>query len=133
LIPLLHKSKKLEIDVSKYDKSQRRIHLLVETKIFKLLGLPEYICNLWITAHTHTQFSNSSVDVSGEILYQRKSGDAATFFGNTIVLMASLCILYDLSETYLCMFAGDDSLLFFHPNTTQNLDKNKECAEVFQF
>lgn len=46
------------------------------------------------------------------IPYQRKSGDASTFLGNTLFLMAVICDRIPVRDLQLALFSGDDSLLY---------------------
>lgn len=102
----------LEIDISKYDKSQGRVLLKFECEIYKLLGLSDFDIQLWINYHEKTVISDGPDGVKATSWYQRKSGDAATFFGDTVVFMGIIAALYDLDNIKLGIFAGDDSLHF---------------------
>ena len=73
----------LEIDFSKYDKSQGLAALLFDCKLMRYLGVPEELIALWRSAHTVTYLCDRTNKVKLRVIYQRKSGDASTFFGNT--------------------------------------------------
>nr|UTQ79654.1 replicase protein [Aphis craccivora nege-like virus 1] len=124
---------KLEVDMSKYDKSQNELHLLIELKIFERLGMSEFARKLWYNAHMYTKFRDPCTKISGNIWYQRKSGDCATFLGNTLILMATLCTCYEMDDVRMGLFSGDDSLLYFRKNTMQEFDQAFDIANVFNF
>ncbi|QBR99594.1 hypothetical protein [Manglie virus] len=105
---------KLEIDISKYDKSQRELALEFECKLMKMFGVDDDIVELWFNAHVLTQVYDKTTKLSALISYQRKSGDASTFIGNTLFLMAVVCDLIPVSTLDLALFSGDDSLLYGH-------------------
>lgn len=83
---------KLEADISKFDKSQGKLILRIETEIYRLLGLPEVLISLWINAHEHTVLRDRTNGINAFVDYQKKSGDASTFFGNTLVTMLVIII-----------------------------------------
>lgn len=103
--------KKLEIDISKFDKSQGKLILLIEIEIYVLLGMPRYLAKLWFLAHEKTTLVDRLNKIKAWVDYQRKSGDASTFFGNTIVLMIVLAIIFNMHDVLLAILAGDDSLI----------------------
>lgn len=102
---------KLEIDISKYDKSQRELALEFECKIMLAFGVPPDVVELWYNAHILTEVYDRCSRLKAFIAYQRKSGDASTFVGNTLFLMAVICDLIPVSELVMALFSGDDSLL----------------------
>lgn len=77
------------------------------------MGMPEFLCKLWYDAHEHTYGKSRSAGAGVNIDYQRKSGDASTFFGNTLITMIVLACVCNMSSVVLAVFAGDDSLLWF--------------------
>ncbi|UHK03236.1 MAG: polyprotein [Hangzhou merodon fulcratus virga-like virus 1] len=114
-----------ELDISKYDKSQGELALLFDVRMMRALGIPEYICRLWITAHTVTTLTDRKAGIKSRVIYQRKSGDPFTFLGNTLHLMGAIGIVVDLSKVVMAVFAGDDSGIF----TTEEL--SIENVDVF--
>nr|BAS69360.1 hypothetical protein [Negevirus Nona 1] len=111
LSPLLEK---LEIDISKYDKSQRELALEYECKLMRYFGVSEDMIELWFNAHVLTEIYDRTTKLKALIPYQRKSGDASTFIGNTLFLMGVICDLIPVSTLDLAIFSGDDSLLYGH-------------------
>ncbi|APG77698.1 RdRp [Hubei virga-like virus 9] len=119
----------LEVDISKYDKSQSRVVLLFECAMMRNFGVPEYWVNLWWNAHESTTLVDKDNHISCDVDFQRKSGDASTFFGNTMFLMALMATLYDLNNVDFACFAGDDSLIIGGPNLHH--DYSEQCANLF--
>lgn len=119
-----------EIDFSKYDKSQGELHLRIEMRIFELLGLPSDYLTYWYAAHYYTQVNDYTGGFKAWMLYQRKSGDAATFLGNTLICMAMLSSLYDMEKCALGLFAGDDSLVL-GPQVILEKNMEYEAAVIF--
>lgn len=105
---------KLEIDISKYDKSQRELALEFECKLMLRFGVAPDIVELWFNAHVLTRVYDKTTKLKALVSYQRKSGDASTFIGNTLFLMAVVCDLIPVSQLELALFSGDDSLLYGH-------------------
>lgn len=108
----LGNSTSIEVDVSKFDKSQGELLLKFECKIYEILGLPVEMCKLWYDIHEKGVLRDLKNGLSITVAFQRRSGDAATFIGNTIVLMGMLGSVYDLQSCTLGLFSGDDSLLY---------------------
>lgn len=106
--------KKLEIDISKYDKSQGWLALEYECALMCRFGVPRDMVKLWYDAHVLTQVYDKSSKMRALVPYQRKSGDASTFLGNTLFLMAVISDLVPVDQLKLALFSGDDSLLVGH-------------------
>lgn len=79
------KSARVENDISKYDKSMRAWSLLFEVKLYKALGLPDYLALIWYNSHVVSRYLDPVNGFSASFEYQRRSGDASTFFGNSLV------------------------------------------------
>nr|DAZ87875.1 TPA_asm: hypothetical protein [Fasciogiga virus] len=103
-----------EMDISKYDKSQGFLTLEFEMLFFRHFGVPERLINLWYYAHVHSKFFERLTGVKGKISFQRRSGDASTFLGNTAFLLAVIADSVDVSTISMCLAAGDDSLVVGH-------------------
>jgi 23S rRNA U2552 (ribose-2'-O)-methylase RlmE/FtsJ len=86
----------IEFDVSKYDKSQDSLTLAFETRLMAHMGVPSYWVRLWYNAHVLSTIYSRNHDLKFLVMYQRKSGDASTFLGNTVYLMATLASVYDM-------------------------------------
>ncbi|APG77795.1 RdRp [Wuhan house centipede virus 1] len=77
----------MEIDISKYDKSQGLLALEFDCLVLSYFGMPQYFVELWRNAHMLTKIMDRSSGLSCLIPFQRKSGDASTFILNTVFLM----------------------------------------------
>lgn len=100
----------LELDISKYDKSQDSLALMFECQLMERFGVPQEICNLWFDAHAVTHVRDKNTGMRATVCFQRKSGDASTFIGNTAFLMGVVaCVCPDLR---FGVFSGDDSVIW---------------------
>lgn len=101
---------------------------MFELMVYGMLGMSEFDMQLWWNAHEYSYLKDMSNGVSAKVWFQRKSGDAATFFGNTVVLMGVISVLFDLDKIVMGMFAGDDSLLI-----GEDFDEDKKffCGNLF--
>nr|USL90409.1 MAG: RNA-dependent RNA polymerase [Cucumber mosaic virus] len=102
----------LEIDLSKFDKSQGEFHLLIQEHILNGLGCPAPITKWWCDFHRFSYIRDRRAGVGMPISFQRRTGDAFTYFGNTIVTMAEFAWCYDTDQFDRLLFSGDDSLGF---------------------
>ncbi|AAU95676.2 RdRp [Strawberry necrotic shock virus] len=122
-----------EIDFSKFDKSQGRLHHDVQFKLFLMLGIPEHFVTTWFNAHEVSHIRDRDCGVGFSVDYQRRTGDACTYLGNTLVTLSVLSYVYDLSSPNILFVAasGDDSLI----GSTQPLPRDKEdlCVSLFNF
>nr|QNJ34552.1 ORF2 [Bemisia tabaci virga-like virus 1] len=122
----------VENDMSKYDKSQGEVLRIMEDLIFFLLGMPLWLIRIWSAAHRRTHLRDWLHGLYVSLENQRKSGDPSTFFGNTLVLLIILCVVYDLREILLMILAGDDSCLFLMPGATAfGYDPSSRVADFF--
>nr|QQM16332.1 putative replicase [Tohsystermes virus] len=101
----------VELDLSKYDKSQSFLTLYLECIWMRDMGVPEWIVALWYLMHETTRLNDRKNKFSFWVMYQRKSGDPSTFIGNTFFLLSVLLSLIDVDMVELMMLAGDDSLV----------------------
>nr|UZP17318.1 RNA-dependent RNA polymerase [Peanut stunt virus] len=102
----------LEIDLSKFDKSQGELHLMIQEEILNLLGCPVDVSKWWCDFHRYSYIKDKRAGVSMPISFQRRTGDAFTYFGNTLVTMALFSWCYDTDQFDRMLFSGDDSLAF---------------------
>lgn len=127
-----------EIDFSKYDKSQGLLALQFETQIMKELGVPTELILVWVLMHRSSTLISLEHKFKAKVVYQRKSGDAMTFLGNTMFLMAVIATAIDAIDPkwvrkqrkVFGVYAGDDSYLWM----TQDFDREKFlkfCTVVF--
>lgn len=102
---------KLEVDIGKYDKSQMEIALECDCEFLRRFGVDTEIIKLWRYSHMITHVRNRQSRLATTIAYQRKSGDASTFLGNTLFLLAVLADRIPLDEMVMVLVSGDDSLI----------------------
>ncbi|AHJ89006.1 putative polymerase [Cassava Ivorian bacilliform virus] len=100
----------VEIDLSKFDKSQGELHLEFQRLLLLRLGLPAHLVNWWCELHIKSFISDPNAGVAFPCAYQRRTGDAFTYFGNTLVTMAEFACCFDCSQFEIMLFSGDDSL-----------------------
>jgi len=122
--------KYLENDFSKYDKSQSAFVFALEEFVFRQLGLNEEFLAKWVAGHVDCSIHSFSVGLSLHVMYQRKSGDATTAFGNGILNILSVCYAYAGSDIVWACFMGDDSIACVR-TTNANEDAIQILAEVF--
>ncbi|QRG34866.1 replication-associated polyprotein [Hibiscus yellow blotch virus] len=101
----------LEIDMSKFDKSQDLSALTLEICLMRYLCVPDILIDLWYEAHINSHVRDRLSSLRFDVKLQRRSGDAATFFGNTVFLMSVIASVFDVASMDMALFAGDDSLL----------------------
>lgn len=119
----LLRSQSYELDISKFDKSQGLLILLIEIRLYMLLGMPSYLAQLWFNAHENTRLIDRYNKIKCYLKYKCKSGDASTFFGNTLVTMFVLAVAINMHTVYYGVFAGDDSTIFSFNSFECALDK----------
>lgn len=88
-----------EVDISKFDKSQGSLVLEIELELMRRLGMSKEIMDIWRHAHTQTELVNKDAGLNVKINYQRKSGDAGTFIGNTTISMCLLAASINIAQT----------------------------------
>ena len=100
----------LEMDISKYDKSQDEVALEWDLKVMELFGVHPDIIQLWRVAHERTRLIDRQTGMKANVNYQRKSGDAYTFMGNTMFLLGVFALIYPIHRLIALLIAGDDTL-----------------------
>lgn len=123
----------LEFDVSKYDKSQALLHLLVDCFILKHFGLSDIDVNRWFVGHVFTVLRDPSTRLTAYNYFQRKSGDPSTWILNTVQILVMIVNVLDMSQwdsVLLILASGDDSEII----STDKLRINqKRFADVFNY
>nr|WGL40997.1 54 KDa protein [Odontoglossum ringspot virus] len=102
----------LELDISKYDKSQNEFHCAVEYLIWEKLGLNGFLEEVWKQGHRKTSLKDYTAGIKTCLWYQRKSGDVTTFIGNTVIIAACLASMIPMDKVIKAAFCGDDSILY---------------------
>jgi len=103
--------KYLENDFSKYDKSQGRFVFRLEAYVFACLGMNGDLLDKWVVGHVECSMRSLSLGMSLHVLYQRKSGDSTTSFGNGLLNLLSVTYAYRGTGVLWAVFMGDDSLV----------------------
>jgi hypothetical protein len=120
----------IEVDISKYDKSQDEVSLLLFIGLMARMFVPQTFLDDWYKSHTVNILKAHKLGLSFVTHWQRRSGDILTYMGNTVVLLLSLSYCYDFEELELGLFSGDDSLLLFKENA-KIVDISKQLGETF--
>lgn len=102
----------LELDISKYDKSQGEFHCAIEYEIWRRLGFEGFMAEVWKQGHRRTTLRDFQAGIKTTLWYQRKSGDVTTFIGNTVIVAACLATLLPMEKCYKAAFCGDDSVVY---------------------
>lgn len=90
----------MENDIGKYDKSLPANYLISE------------IAEIWYNSHVRSVYSDRASSFTAVVDTQRRSGDATTFLGNTIINQAA-CLALCNPDNILCgMYAGDNHRIF---------------------
>nr|QPB11213.1 RNA-dependant RNA polymerase [Sweet potato chlorotic stunt virus] len=101
----------LEIDFSKFDKSQGCVFKLYEGMIYRFLKFSEEAYLNIETTEYFCKFRSAS-GLTGELGAQRRTGSPNTWLSNTLVTMGMLLNVYNLDDIDLMLVSGDDSLIF---------------------
>jgi len=104
-------TKYVENDFSKYDKSQGRFVFILEAYVFGELGMNREFLEKWVGGHVKCSLRALSMGLSLHVMYQRKSGDATTAFGNVVLSALSVMYAYRGITVQWALFMGDDSLI----------------------
>nr|WCL16053.1 putative RNA dependent RNA polymerase [Ailanthus crinkle leaf associated bluner-like virus] len=107
-----------EFDMSKYDKSQGALILEFECALLQYIGVDPIFVEMWRSGHVLCQVRDHNCKISFRTIYQRKSGDASTYTGNTIALMIMLMDMMDPEQVAMGLFSGDDSLIFSYQDSS---------------
>ena len=123
----------VELDVSKYDKSQNDFHFAIEMAIWERLGLDDFIAKIWERGHKRTVLQDFQAGIKTVIYYQRKSGDVTTFIGNTFIIAACVSSMLPLDRCIKASFCGDDSLIYLPKGTpTDNIQQTANLMWNFE-
>ncbi|QJZ28392.1 hypothetical protein 2 [Sedum sarmentosum crinivirus] len=101
----------LEIDFSKFDKSQGILFKTYEGMMYRFFKFSEdYYTNIEATEYFIKY--KGRCGVGGELGAQRRTGSPNTWLSNTLVTMGIILSMYDLDDIDLFLVSGDDSLIF---------------------
>nr|UTQ79668.1 replicase protein [Barley aphid RNA virus 2 isolate AG1] len=123
----------LEFDVSKYDKSQNLLHLIVDCMVMRHFGIPECFVSMWFFGHCNTKLYDPCNKFYCDVFFQRKSGDPSTWLLNTqqILTMIVNCIPdHCWDQIFLVIASGDDSEIFSYDKLQIN---HNRFSDVFNY
>lgn len=101
----------VENDFSAYDKSQHIETWVLEGILYAMFGIAARFLALWMDAHWFTKVKSAAMGITLYVLFQRKSGDVTTSFGNTLVNIITILWAYAVVTFIYIMMLGDDSLI----------------------
>jgi len=120
----------LENDFSKYDKSQGEFAAQLEEYVFAQLGMNAELLDKWTSGHLLTTMRSLVTGLRLKVIYQRKSGDATTAFGNVLLNILSVAYAYQGTQYLWAVFMGDDSLVAATTVATPEVAVQR-LAEIF--
>jgi len=122
---LLRFPEAIEGDASVFDKSQRMTAMNIDLGIMRMFGAPDWFLQLWTVAHERTTIRVRDFGIGMGVDFQRKSGDAWTFLGNTLFNMSAYATVLDFKNVGYSMWGGDDNLLFARRGATEMLSASR--------
>jgi len=102
---------RIENDFGKFDKSQLELVYWFEYYLYAALGMDEYLLDIYLNSHRTSRLYDRDHGISSRLNWQRRSGGATTWLGNTLFTLCVLLCVYDIDELFMLIVAGDDSLL----------------------
>ncbi|QIX02858.1 RNA-dependent RNA polymerase [Fragaria vesca associated virus 1] len=130
---LLNRYHSLEFDVSKYDKSQNLLHLLVDCHIMYHFGMSAEDVYRWFVGHAYTNIYDPTNRFASDVFFQRKSGDPSTWLLNTqqiLVLIANVINEKQWNDVIMVMVSGDDSEII---SSNKLSIYKKKFSDVFNY
>lgn len=122
-------------DHSSYDKSQARVARYVEMRFYvEYLGLSQELVDQWWTGQADGRLRSAAAGVKLFIELQRRTGDATTALGNTVLnFLSFITILRDYNDQSIVDgFMGDD-MVRFSKVLVEDVDLEKSMNSVFNF
>ncbi|WAB51676.1 ORF1 [nege-like virus 1] len=86
---------RVEIDMSKYDKSRESIGWAFGVRMLGLLGFPLDLLGHWGIIQVFTVLHNILLRFSARVMFQQKSGSPDTLSTNTVFLLAVLAMVFN--------------------------------------
>lgn len=122
-------------DHSSYDKSQARVARYVEMRFYvEYLGLSQDLVDQWWTGQADGRLRATAAGVRLFIELQRRTGDATTALGNTVLnFLSFVTILSDYNDQAIVDgFMGDD-MVRFSKVLIEDVDLEKSMNSLFNF
>nr|AWV55642.1 ORF1a/ORF1b [Little cherry virus 1] len=113
----------VEVDFSKFDKSQGHVIKLYEELVYKIF---KFSPNLYDNFKLSEYFCRASATcgVNLDLYCQRRTGSPNTWLSNSLATLAMLASVYNLDDIDLIIVSGDDSLII-----SRDQIENK-CLEI---
>lgn len=127
---VMQKCQAIENDFSKYDKAQQAALRRLERRLWEHVGLDPELSQIWDDSRRKSNVRDRKNGVEFRTTYQRKSGEATTFSGNTMVAVCVMLAVVDIDDVALLLAAGDDSLIYLRPGA-MFLDSSRLIADLF--
>lgn len=108
----LYSGERVENDIGKYDKSLPAYYLIFVIALLMKLGLDSYLAEIWYNSHVRSLYRDKSTGFTAVVDFQRRSGDASTFLGKTIINYAACLAIYNPKDIVYGLYADDDHLIF---------------------
>lgn len=115
----------VEIDSSKYDKSQLLLARMIEAAMFVRLGLDPQVSKIYEDSFVG-KVSSRSVGLAFVIAYQMKSGAPDTMLGNMIYNFVTSGESVGYENIALGIYKGDDNVLWLKPTATRDFSRAVE-------
>nr|QHA33742.1 polyprotein [Atrato Virga-like virus 3] len=125
-----YQCKTIENDFSKYDKAQQAALRRYERLLWEYVGLDSELSQIWDDSRRESTVTDRRNGVRFRTTFQRKSGEATTFSGNTLVALSIVLAVMDIDDIALVMVAGDDSMVYLRPDA-EFADSSKLIADLF--
>lgn len=109
-----------EADLENFDRQQQEVASNLDEVLLTRMKMRPDVVELWMRGHNVHSNYNFKLGLKVWLLYQRKSGDVTTSFGNSVLNMTAIVHGLKLKrEEVICgMFLGDDSWLQLWRNET---------------
>lgn len=124
----------MEVDISKFDKSETNLHIDVVIALYRAFGLDNAVEYLWRQSQTQTIVKDKLNGIIVHLLFQQKSGNCDTYGSNTWATALALLDTMPLEKAALCVFGVDDSLILFEKDKHVLLiDPCRKLSAVWNF
>ena len=95
-----------------------------------MLRMGEELLDLWKIGYYDTSAVDYTNGIRVPYLFQRKSKDSATCFGNTLIAMLAISRCMDMEKVICGYFVGDDSVVYF-AKVSESDSIVKRLSEIF--
>nr|QHA33738.1 polyprotein [Atrato Virga-like virus 2] len=120
----------VEDDFSKFDKAQQEALRVLEDLLWRSLGLDPELARIWDRSRRYSRVYDRHGGITFRTRFQRKSGEATTFSGNTLVAVCIMLAIFDIDDIVLLLAAGDDTLVYLRDGV-EVMDSSRLIADLF--